>query len=165
MSELPNMKAVSKSILNYPGAKNYTNSLELLEADCDILIPAALENQITKDNAPRLKAKIIAEGANGPVTQNAEQILLQNKVMIIPDLFLNAGGVTVSYFEWLKNLSHVHFGRMEKRFQEMSNNELVGAVEKITGKNLDAKQRKVLTHGADEIDIVRSGLEETMIHA
>lgn len=85
--------------------------------------------------------------------------------MIIPDLFLNAGGVTVSYFEWLKNLSHVHFGRMEKRFQEMSNSELIGAVEKITGKNLDAKQRKVLTHGADEIDIVRSGLEETMIHA
>ncbi|HNP47530.1 MAG TPA: Glu/Leu/Phe/Val dehydrogenase [Bacteroidia bacterium] len=158
-------RKATKSILNYPGARNFTNSLEVLEAECDILVPAALENQITKDNAPRIKAKIIAEGANGPVTPNAEQILLQKKVMIIPDLYLNAGGVTVSYFEWLKNLSHVHFGRMEKRFQEMSNSELIGAVEKITGKNLEAKQRKILTHGADEIDIVRSGLEETMIHA
>lgn len=155
----------TKSILNYPGAKSFTNSFEVLEMDCDILIPAALENQITKDNAPKIKAKVIAEGANGPVTPNAEQILLQKNVLIIPDLFLNAGGVTVSYFEWLKNLSHVHFGRMEKRFQEKSNSELVGAVEKITGKNLDAKQRKLITHGADEIDIVRSGLEETMIHA
>ena len=133
--------------------------------ECDILIPAALENQITKDNAPNIKAKVIAEGANGPVTKNAEVILNQKKVLIIPDLYLNAGGVTVSYFEWLKNLSHVRFGRMEKRFQEMSSNELIKAVEKITGKNLDVTQRKVLTHGADEIDLVRSGLEETMIFA
>jgi glutamate dehydrogenase (NAD(P)+) len=85
--------------------------------------------------------------------------------MIIPDLYLNAGGVTVSYFEWLKNLSHVRFGRMEKRFQEMSSSELIGAVEKITGKSLEAHQRKVIAHGADEIDLVRSGLEETMIFA
>jgi glutamate dehydrogenase (NAD(P)+) len=155
----------SGSILNYPGAKNYENSLSLLEAECDVLIPAALENQITKDNAPRIKAKIIAEGANGPVTKEAEDILNQKKVLIIPDLFLNAGGVTVSYFEWLKNLSHVRFGRMEKRFQEMSNLQLISAVEKITGNSLDAREKKALTHGADEIDYVRSGLEETMIFA
>lgn len=153
------------SILNFPGAKNIANSMELLEMDCDILIPAALENQITKDNAPNIKAKIIAEGANGPVTKNAEVILNQKGVMIIPDLYLNAGGVTVSYFEWLKNLSHVRFGRMEKRFQEMSTNELINAVEGITGRTLEARQRKVITHGADEIDLVRSGLEETMIYA
>ena len=104
--------------------------MAMLEMDCDILIPAALENQITKDNAPNIKAKIIAEGANGPVTKNAEIILNQKNVMIIPDLYLNAGGVTVSYFEWLKNLSHVRFGRMEKRFHEMSNNEMIKAVEK-----------------------------------
>ena len=121
----------SGSILNYPGAKNYENSLSLLEAECDALIPAALENQITKDNAPRIKAKIIAEGANGPVTKEAEDILNQKKVLIIPDLFLNAGGVTVSYFEWLKNLSHVRFGRMEKRFQEMSNH----TTDKCSGKH------------------------------
>jgi len=155
----------TKSILNYPGAKNYPNSMELLEMDCDILIPAALENQIDKDNAPRIKAKIIAEGANGPVTKEAEEILIQKKVLIIPDLYLNAGGVTVSYFEWLKNLSHVRFGRMEKRFQEMANSQLVSAVEKITGKSLDTNEKSFLTHGADEIDLVRSGLEETMISA
>lgn len=153
------------SILNFPGAKNIPNSMELLEMDCDILIPAALENQITKDNAPNIKAKIIAEGANGPVTKNAEVILNEKGVMIIPDLYLNAGGVTVSYFEWLKNLSHVRFGRMEKRFQEMAANELISAVEGITGRTLEARQRKMITHGADEIDLVRSGLEETMIYA
>ena len=125
---------------------------------------AALENQITKDNAPRIKAKLLLEGANGPVTPNAEQILLQKKVMIIPDLYLNAGGVTVSLFRVVENLSR-SLWKNGKRFQEMSNSELIGAVEKITGKNLEAKQRKILTHGADEIDIVRSGLEETMIHA
>jgi glutamate dehydrogenase (NAD(P)+) len=153
------------AILNYPGAQNVIKSLDTLEMDCDILIPAALENQIAKDNAARIKAKVIAEGANGPVTKEAEEILNQRKVLIIPDLFLNAGGVTVSYFEWLKNLSHVRFGRMEKRFQEMSTMQLVDAVENITGKSLDNKQRKILTHGADEIDLVRSGLEETMIFA
>ena len=106
------------------------------------------------------------EFLSGPaVTKEAEEILLKKNVMIIPDLFLNAGGVTVSYFEWLKNLSHVRFGRMEKRFQEMSSAQLLSAVEKIAGKSLDAAARKVLTHGADEIDLVRSGLEETMIFA
>jgi glutamate dehydrogenase (NAD(P)+) len=153
------------SILNFPGSKNIADPMSMLEMECDILIPAALENQITKDNAPNVKAKIIAEGANGPVTKNGEVILNQKKVLIIPDLYLNAGGVTVSYFEWLKNLSHVRFGRMEKRFHEMSNMELIRAVEKSTGKPLDPKERMVLTHGADEIDLVRSGLEETMIFA
>ncbi len=153
------------SILNFPGAQNYTNSLELLEAECDILIPAALENQINKDNAPRIKAKVIAEGANGPVTKNGEAVLNQKKVLIIPDLFLNAGGVTVSYFEWLKNLSHVRFGRMEKRFQGLATGNMIGAVETITGKTMAERDKKILTRGADEIDLVRSGLEETMIFA
>src|SRR6185436_3200545 len=124
----------SGSILNYPGAKNVEKTLDTLEMDCDVLIPAALENQITADNAPRIKAKVIAEGANGPVTKDAEDILTKKNVLIIPDLFLNAGGVTVSYFEWLKNLSHVRFGRMEKRFQEMSTMQLLTSVEHITGK-------------------------------
>jgi glutamate dehydrogenase (NAD(P)+) len=158
-------RKASGSILNFPGAKSIANSMEVLEMDCDVLIPAALENQITKDNAPKIKAKIIAEGANGPVTKNAEEILTQRGIMVIPDLFLNAGGVTVSYFEWLKNLSHVRFGRMEKRFQEMSSMKLLSTIENITGKSLSANERKVLTHGADEIDLVRSGLEETMIFA
>lgn len=155
----------SGSILNYPGAKNIEPSLAVLEMDCDILIPAALENQITKENAPRINAKIIAEGANGPVSKEAEEMLTDKNVLIVPDLFLNAGGVTVSYFEWLKNLSHVRFGRMEKRFNETSASNIINMVERITGKSLDEKERKILTHGADEIDLVRSGLEETMIYA
>ena len=153
------------SILHFQGSKNYENAMAMLELECDILIPAALENQITRENAPNIKAKIIAEGANGPVTKNAEIILNKKNVMIIPDLYLNAGGVTVSYFEWLKNLSHVRFGRMEKRFQETSTLEMIKSVEQMTGKSLDSRQRKVITHGADEIDLVRSGLEETMISA
>lgn len=158
-------RIASGSILNFPGATNFTNSSELLEMECDVLIPAALENQITKENAPRIKAKIIAEGANGPVTKDAEEILNARGIMVLPDLYLNAGGVTVSYFEWLKNLSHVRFGRMEKRFQEMSSHQLISSVEKITGKSLDKAEKDLLIHGADEIDYVRSGLEETMISA
>jgi glutamate dehydrogenase (NAD(P)+) len=153
------------SILNFPGGKNIKDSLKLLETECDILIPAALENQIHEGNAGKIKAKIIAEGANGPVTKEAEEILNEKNILIIPDLFLNAGGVTVSYFEWLKNFSHVRFGRMEKRFQEMSSSHLVSAVENITGKKLEGSQRKILIHGAEEQDLVYSGLEETMITA
>jgi glutamate dehydrogenase (NAD(P)+) len=153
------------SVFDFPGAKNIPNGMELLETECDILIPAALENQLTGENAPRVKTKIVAEGANGPMTKEAEEILLKKGVMIIPDLYLNAGGVTVSYFEWLKNLSHVRFGRMEKRFQEIATMQLLNSFEKSTGKTLDARERKILAHGADEKDLVYSGLEETMIAA
>lgn len=160
-----NHRKESGSILNFPGAKSFKNTMEVLEMECDVLIPAALENQITKDNAPRIKAKIIAEGANGPVTKDAEAILNKKGVMLIPDLYLNAGGVTVSYFEWLKNLSHVRFGRMEKRFQEIQTTRLIGALEKVAGKKLDKIERELVIHGADEKDLVYSGLEETMIAA
>lgn len=160
-----NHRKESGSILNFPGAKSFKNTMEVLEMECDVLIPAALENQITKDNAPRIKAKVIAEGANGPVTKDAEAILNKKGVMLIPDLYLNAGGVTVSYFEWLKNLSHVRFGRMEKRFQEIQTTRLIGALEKVAGKKLDIIERELVIHGADEKDLVYSGLEETMIAA
>jgi glutamate dehydrogenase (NAD(P)+) len=153
------------SILNFPGAKNIEDSKELLETECDILIPAALENQIHAGNAAGVKAKIIAEGANGPVTREAEDILLEKGVFIIPDIYLNAGGVTVSYFEWIKNLSNVRFGRLGKRAEERSFHRLVDAIESNTGKSLTDKERDLITQGSDEIDIVRSGLEETMIVA
>ncbi|RMD94385.1 MAG: Glu/Leu/Phe/Val dehydrogenase, partial [Calditrichaeota bacterium] len=128
-------------------------------------IPAALEGQITQQNAPRIKAKIIAEAANGPVTAEAEEILKEKGIMIIPDVFLNAGGVTVSYFEWLKNLSHVRLGRMSKRFEEAGNLAIVNTIERLTGKQVSPEERKRIVHGADEIDLVNSGLEETMINA
>jgi glutamate dehydrogenase (NAD(P)+) len=153
------------SILNYTGGKNYENSYEVLELPCDILIPAALENQIHGGNAPNIKAKVVAEGANGPVTKEAEEILLARNVLIIPDLFLNSGGVTVSYFEWLKNLSHVRFGRMGKRLEELNYRRIVEAIETTTGKGLSPAQRQLIIHGAEEVDLVRSGLEEAMVFA
>ncbi len=153
------------SILNFPGATNLSHRNDALELECDILIPAALENQITEENAPRVRARIVAEGANGPTTAAAEQILLQNNVLVVPDIYLNAGGVTVSYFEWLKNLSHVRFGRMGKRFEQKSFGNVVDVLEKTTGKQLSPQERKSVARGADEIDIVNSGLEETMVNA
>jgi len=153
------------SILDYSEAKNLDHSKEALELDCDILVPAALENQIIADNAPRVKANIIAEAANGPVSKEAEDILFNKNIMIIPDLYLNAGGVTGSYFEWLKNLSHVRFGRMGKRMEEGTNKRLVEVIEQTTGQQISQAQKQVLIHGGEEIDLVRSGLEDTMVYA
>ena len=153
------------SILNFPGATNVANSFDALEADCDILIPAALENVINAENAPRIKAKIIGEGANGPLTPEADEVFAQKGVIVIPDMYLNAGGVTVSYFEWLKNLSHVRYGRMEKRFTENVNTTILNQIEQLSGKTADIKARELIKHGPDEVDLVYSGLEETMINA
>jgi glutamate dehydrogenase (NAD(P)+) len=155
----------SGSVLNFPGATNLANTAGALELECDILLPAALENQITEANARRIKAKIIAEAANGPTTAAAEEVLLARHVMVIPDIYLNAGGVTVSYFEWLKNLSHVRFGRMGRRFEETAFERMLRAVETATGKTFSETERRVIAHGADELDLVNSGLEETMILA
>lgn len=155
------------SIIGFPAAKTFDkeNRTKVLEMDCDILVPAALENQITGENAPHIKAKIIAEAANGPITSKAEEILLEKGVLIIPDVFLNAGGVTVSYFEWLKNLSHMRFGRMEKRFNQNTYDSLINLIESTTKSTIGDRERRVIAKGADEIDLVRSGLEETMITA
>jgi glutamate dehydrogenase (NAD(P)+) len=153
------------SILNFRGSQNLSKSNDALELDCDILIPAALENVINKNNAANVKARIIAEAANGPLTPEADEILTKKGVLVIPDMYLNAGGVTVSYFEWLKNLSHVRYGRMEKRFNENMNQHILNQIEGLTGKNVTQQERNFIVHGADEVDLVRSGLEETMITA
>ena len=153
------------SILNFPDATTLQNPADILELECDILIPAALENQITHENADRIKAKIIAEAANGPTTFEANESLGKRGVTIIPDTYLNAGGVTVSYFEWLRNLSHVRFGRMGKRFEESMQTSMLKTIEKITGKELTQVEMQQLAHGPDEADLVNSGLEDTMIVA
>nr|MBS0037527.1 Glu/Leu/Phe/Val dehydrogenase [Saprospiraceae bacterium] len=153
------------SVIGFPGTKTLPSREAALELECDILVPAALESVIHKENAHRIKAKIIGEAANGPITFEAEQILLDKGVLIIPDMYINAGGVTVSYFEWLKNLSHMRFGRIEKRFNENTYQSLVGVIEKLTGKTIGEKEKRLVTRGADEIDLVRSGLEETMVEA
>jgi glutamate dehydrogenase (NAD(P)+) len=157
-------RQANDSILDYPGAQN-VESKAALELDCDILIPAALENQITEENAPRVKAKIIGEAANGPTTTAAAEYLWDNDRMVLPDTYLNAGGVTVSYFEWIKNLSHVRFGRMQKRFDQAAYRRLLGAVENVTGKQFSDMQMDDFARGANEEDLVNSGLEETMVMA
>lgn len=153
------------SILNFPGATNIEKSADALEMECDILIPAALENVIDANNAPRIKAKIIGEAANGPLTPEADDIFANRGILVIPDMYLNAGGVTVSYFEWLKNLSHVRYGRLEKRFTENANLHIVKQIEDLTGKKVTQSEKEIIAHGPDEIDLVHSGLEETMITA
>jgi glutamate dehydrogenase (NAD(P)+) len=158
-------RAATGSILNFPGARNITPNSAGLELECDVLLPAAIENVLTAENAPRIKAKIILEGANGPTTPDAERIFRERRVLVIPDVYANAGGVTVSYFEWLKNLSHVRFGRLEKRIEENDEARFVRALEKLTGKALSEDDRRTLIHGSDEADIVASGLEETMVVA
>lgn len=160
-------RAEHKTIEGFPGTQflKKEDREKILEFECDILVPAALENVINSENASRIKAKIIAEAANGPTTFLAEQELLKAGKLIIPDVFLNAGGVTVSYFEWLKNLSHMRFGRMEKRFDQKQSEALISKVEEMTGKTLTESERQMVARGAEEIDLVRSGLEETMINA
>jgi len=158
-------KKKTGSIKGFPGATHVASSNEALELDCDILIPAALENVINGENAARVKAKIIGEGANGPLTPEADEIFIKKGTLVVPDMYLNAGGVTVSYFEWLKNLSHVRYGRMEKRFTENLNTHILGQIEELTSKKVSEREREFIMHGPDEVDLVYSGLEETMIVA
>jgi len=165
LDEVFHHRKTTGSILNFKNATNLNTNSEALELECDILIPAALENQITSENAGRVKAKIIGEGANGPVTPEAEKIMLDKNKLIIPDLYLNAGGVTVSYFEWLKNLSHVSFGRMDKRYEELANLNFVNVLEATSSIPLSKIQRDTLIRGASERELVDSGLEETMMSA
>jgi len=153
------------SIIGFPGTEHIGNAQAILEVECDILVPAALENQITPENAARIKAKIIAEAANGPITADAEPILLKKGIVILPDFYINAGGVTVSYFEWLKNLSHHRFGRLENRFQHNAFERIVKKVEEMTGKTISDREHEFLTRGGTEIELVNSGLEDTMITA
>ncbi len=164
IEELMAFREKTGSIMGFPGSTALASREAALELECDILVPAALENQINIANADRIKAKIIGEAANGPVTPEAENILLARGCIIIPDMYINAGGVTVSYFEWLKNLSHMRFGRMEKRFNQATYDNIQRIIESTTGKKISERDRSLL-HGADEIDLVRSGLEETMITA
>ena len=158
-------RAKHGSILSFPGVESYgkDDRRSVMEFECDILVPAALENQIDKNNAHNVRAKIVAEAANGPVTADASAILAERGIVVLPDIYLNAGGVTVSYFEWLKNLSHMRFGRLQKRFDEQNYRRIVDLVQETTGKEISNRDREMIIHGADEIDLVRSGLEETMI--
>ena len=139
--------------------------LSALELKCDILIPAALEAQITDENADKIRANLIVEAANGPVTFEADEILRKKGVVILPDAYVNAGGVTVSYFEWIRNLSHIRFGRMERRFDELRGQHLISAMESLSDNTVPDWMREEIIRGADELDLVRSGLDDTMRNA
>lgn len=152
-------------VAGYKDATFIENGSSILEKKCDILILAAMENQISTVNAPRIKAKVIVEGANGPISVDAEKIIKQRGIKIIPDIYVNVGGVVVSYFEWTKNLSHMRFGRLQKRHQEIQARHYTYALESMTGQKIPQWIRDELIHGANELDLVRSGLDDTMREA
>ncbi|WP_170330872.1 Glu/Leu/Phe/Val family dehydrogenase [Ruegeria arenilitoris] len=154
-------------VSNYPDATHSAEGGEVLEAECDILIPAALEGVINLSNAERIKAPLIIEAANGPVTAGADEILRKKGTVIIPDMYANAGGVTVSYFEWVKNLSHIRFGRMQRRQEEARHELIVSELERLDRYLGDAWSmtpdfKTKYLKGADELELVRSGLDDTM---
>lgn len=150
-----------------PEGRYVEDGAKVLEEPCDILIPAAMEGVIHLGNADRIKAPLIIEAANGPVTAGADEILRKKGVVIIPDLYANAGGVTVSYFEWVKNLSHIRFGRMQRRYEEGRNRLLVEELERLSadrglGWTLSPNFKDQFLRGAGELELVRSGLDDTM---
>jgi glutamate dehydrogenase (NAD(P)+) len=165
IEELYQYKGKHGSIRGFPGGETRDDSAAGLELPCDILIPAALEGAIHEENAPRIQAKLIAEAANGPITFEADYILRSKGVQILPDAYCNAGGVVVSYFEWIRNLHHIRFGRMERRFDEDKGRTIVAALEEATGAPLPEKIKESLIHGADELDLVHSGLDDAMRQA
>ena len=152
-----------KSFNNYPKATFIKDSSLLLKRKCDILIPAARENVITEKNVEEVSAKLIVEAANGPINYKANQILNRKKIFVIPDILANGGGVAVSYFEWVKNIRHIRFGRLEKRRNQFQLNALIEAIEQMTGKTMPNKYKENFLQGIEEIDLVRSGLDDMMI--
>jgi glutamate dehydrogenase (NAD(P)+) len=146
----------------FPGATDLPSPESILEQPCDVLVPAALEHQITQENAGRVRAALIAEGANGPVDPDGDRILCEAGKVVLPDLYANAGGVVVSYFEWVKNLSHVSFERLTRRYQQLANRELVNVLESLTGRSLGEDQIERLCRAPNEVDFVHTALENTL---
>ena len=163
--EVFNYRKRTGSILGFPGATDILRSADALELDCDVLVPAALENVLTVENAARIKAKIVLEGANGPTNPEADEVFRKRGIMVIPDVYANAGGVTVSYFEWLNNLSHVRLSRMDRRRQAATELRMLQAIEMATGRKFSEGERQSFVKVTDELAIVNSGLEDTMIVA
>ena len=161
-----NIEKLKKYILENGGVKGFNGYVdrgsEILEEDADILIPAAMELVINKENADKIKTPLIIEAANGPVSSEADEILSKKGVVIISDLYANAGGVTVSYFEWIKNLSRIRLGRLQRRAQENQTTLMIEALEKMTGSKFPDEYKDLVMQGSAEIDLVRSGLEDTL---
>jgi glutamate dehydrogenase (NAD(P)+) len=159
--------AENGGLKDFPRGTYVVDGASVLEHDCDILIPAAMESVIHLGNADRIRAPLIVEAANGPITAGADEVLRGRGTVILPDLYVNAGGVTVSYFEWVKNLSHIRFGRMQRRQEEAHNTMLVNEIERLmeaagTGHGLSDQFKAEFVQGAGELELVRSGLDDTM---
>lgn len=152
-------------VKGFPGGTYSSNGARALEMACDILIPSAMENQITHANAERIDARLVVEAANGPVSFEGDRILAKRGVTVLPDCYVNAGGVVVSYFEWIKNLSHIRFGRMDRRLDEMRGERIVHAIEALGGRPVPDAIRMELISRAGELALVRSGLDDTMRNA
>jgi glutamate dehydrogenase (NAD(P)+) len=155
-------RAESGSLKGFPEARYFADPNGILEEPCEVLIPSALEHQITAQNAPRIQAKVIVEAANGPVDPKADALLREAGVVVLPDIYANAGGVVVSYFEWIKNLSHVSFERMTRRYQQINNNRILDVITRLTGKTLPPEDASLLLQAPNEVDFVRTALENTM---
>ena len=167
VEEVRNWIAKHDGVNGYSSGKYVKDGSSFLEEECDILIPAAMEGVINLDNAERIKAPLIVEAANGPVTAGADEILRKRGTVIVPDMYANAGGVTVSYFEWVKNLSHIRFGRMGRRQEEARHQLIVSELERLDAHLGDAwvmspDFKKKYLRGAGELELVRSGLDDTM---
>lgn len=145
------------------GSELYEESSKVLELECDILIPAAQELVINKNNMENIKAKVIGEAANGPTSFEAHEYLTNKGILILPDLYLNAGGVCTSYFEWLKNLNHVRWGRLTKRMEGDRGNLIYKVLQQQKGIEITDTMRKLLIEGASEKDFAYSGLQDSMI--
>lgn len=152
----------NEGVNGYPDGEFIEDGVSVLELQCDLLIPAAIESQITSSNAKRIKAAVVVEAANGPVTFTGDKLLGERGITILPDIYVNAGGVTVSYFEWIKNLSHIRFGRLERRFDELKGAQIVDLLESVFDRRVPEEKRAALAAGAQELDLVRSGLDDTM---
>lgn len=155
----------NKTFEGYPDASVIKWGMILLEHECDILIPAAVEGVINLSNANKIKAPLIVEGANGPTTYEADEFLRDKGKIIIPDIYANAGGVTVSYFEWIKNLSHIRFGRMERRLEMMRTCTVLELIEEFTGNKIPEGVMQEIGDAVNESNLVKSGLEDTMKEA
>ena len=152
----------NKNLKNFTGAKFIEKPAEVLTIACDILVPAALESVINMSNVEKIKAKLIVEAANGPITHDADEVLQKKGIDVLPDIYVNSGGVVVSYFEWVKNITHVRFGRLQRRYEENKMNELIQVIEDATGRSIPDKYKANIIHGVQEIDLVNSGLEDVM---
>lgn len=155
-------KTNNRTLEGFPDAVYSQDCAAALELECDILIPAALENQIHKYNADKIQARLVVEAANGPVTFDADKMLQKRGITILPDIYVNSGGVIVSYFEWIRNISHIRFGRMQRRRDELKSYQSSLLLEEMTGMAIPEHHKKKMMRGADEIDIIRSSLEDTM---